>query len=299
MEILPFQSNMIGPLVKAYNQAVAGIPHCYRATTIDFESELAPVLSGEPGDTRREEALFVAVIDRRLAGFVHVAVGPPKPGDDPEEGLIRFFWYRPGNREAGAALLRAAEAHCLAHGVTAINAFPQKHRYSFYMLKAAYMSDRLGHVAGLLGVSGYSRSEGEVFLDWPEFSAAQPGPLPDGLPVSVLHSDGLGRLPGFTIRVAPEGKEIGICENVSVGDFSRDRLAQEWFFTTWLGVDTEYQSLGLGRWLMQRALWEAQIIGYRHAAISTAWQNHRALLFYSNFGYQVSGWTYGFRRELA
>ena len=143
-------------------------------------------------------------------------------------------------------------------GVTAVNAFPQKHRYSFYMLKSAYMSDRLGHVAAVLGMRGYRRNGARCYLDWPEFTIVDPGPLPDGLPVDVEHTGGLGRLPGVTVRVEPEGKEIGICENVSAGEFSRDRLAQEWIFTTWLGVDDEYQGLGLGRWLLLRALWEAQ-----------------------------------------
>ncbi len=190
--------------------------------------------------------MFVAVENRRLAGFVHAAMGSPRPGKDPEEGLIRFLWYRPGSRPAGEALLDAAEQHCASRGVPAVNVFPQKHRYSFYMLKAAYMSDRLGHVAALLGMRGYRRNRGEVLLDWPEFTIAEPAPLPDGLPVEVEHTGGRGRLPGVTLRVEPEDKQIGICENVSAGEFSRDRLAQEWIFTTWLGVDESIRDWAWG-----------------------------------------------------
>lgn len=298
MQIQPYTSAMLPELVKAYNQAVAPLPHSYRVGRQDFSDALAPVVSGQPDQTRRDEAVFVAVDRDGTAGFVHVAVGPPKPGRDPEEGLIRFLWYRPGDREAGAALLEAAEGYCTSLGMMAVNAFPQKHRYSFYLLKAAYLSDRMGHVAALLGMKDYRRSEGEVFLDWPDFSVGEPGPLPEALQIRVEHTTGLGRLPGVTARVLPDGQEIGICENVSVGEFSRDRLAQDWLFTTWLEVDEEYQGLGLGRWLLQRALWEAQRIGFRHAAISTAWDNHRAFMFYSNFGYRVADWTYGYRRVI-
>ena len=299
MNIVPFKSNMTGHLVAAYNEAVAPVPHCYPVGRQDFLNELAAAISGEPSETRREEAVYVAVDQGKLMGFVHVAIGPPKPHrDTEEEGLVRFLWYRPGNRDAGAALLKAAEAHCASQGMKAVNVFPQKHRYSFYFLGSAYMSERLGHVAALLGMGGYRRSEGEVYMEWPDFTVEEPAPLPEGLPVQVERTTGLGRMPGVTLRVSPEGKQIGISENVSAGEFSRDRLAQEWFFTHWLAVDEDYQGLGLGRYLMQRALWEAQDIGYRHAAISTAWDNHRAFLFYTNFGYQVVDWTYGYRREL-
>jgi GNAT superfamily N-acetyltransferase len=299
MEILPLQENMIRHLTNVYNEAVAPIPHCYPANSYDMLAQVSPALSGEANEPRHDEAVFVAVDQRKMIGFAHAAIGPKKPGRDPDAGLIRFLWYRPGNREAGSALLKAAEAHCAALGYKEMHAFPQKHRYPFYLFSSAYMSDRFGHVAALFGLNGYQRCDGEVYMDWIECSVEKPGPLPDRLPVSVEHTAGLGRMPGVTVRVQPEGKQIGICENVSAGEFSRDRLAQDWIFTEWLAVDEEYRGLGLGRWLMQRALWEALQIGYRHAAISTAWDNYRALLFYTNFGYQVRNWTYGYRRELA
>ena len=46
-------------------------------------------------------------------------------------------------------------------------------------------------------------------------------------------------------------------------------------------------------------LTEARQVGYRHAAISTATDNHRALLFYANYGYQAVDWTRQFKRSLA
>ena len=94
------------------------------------------------------------------------------------------------------------------------------------------------------------------------------------------------------------GKQIGECESVSCGEYSDAREAQDWLFTTVLNVEGPQQGKGLGRRLLWRALVEAREAGYRHAAISTAWDNHRAFLFYSNFGYHVVDWTYGYGKKL-
>lgn len=69
-------------------------------------------------------------------------------------------------------------------------------------------------------------------------------------------------------------------------------------------VEDEFQGQGLGRYLLQYALQEMKKIGYRHAAISTAWDNHRAFLFraflfYSNCGYRTVDWTYEFVKNLS
>lgn len=57
----------------------------------------------------------------------------------------------------------------------------------------------------------------------------------------------------------------------------------------------------------------ASILGFIHVAIErleeaeeteegivrfVAWDNFRAFLFYSNYGYRVADWTYGLRREM-
>jgi ribosomal protein S18 acetylase RimI-like enzyme len=55
----------------------------------------------------------------------------------------------------------------------------------------------------------------------------------------------------------------------------------------------------LGRHLLQRSLQEMHRIGYRNASISTDWENHRALLFYSNHGFNVVDWTYCYGRDLS
>ena len=94
-------------------------------------------------------------------------------------------------------------------------------------------------------------------------------------------------------------KRVGECWSVSGGEFSSHPEAQNWLHTTWLGIEDEFQGQGLGRYLLQYELQEMHKVGYRHAAISTAWDNHRAFLFYSNCGYRTVDWTYGFVKDLS
>jgi len=57
-------------------------------------------------------------------------------------------------------------------------------------------------------------------------------------------------------------------------------------------------SRGIGKHLLQHALNDAHDLGCRRAGISMAWDNHRAFVFYSNFGCSVSAWAYGWHRDL-
>jgi GNAT superfamily N-acetyltransferase len=60
----------------------------------------------------------------------------------------------------------------------------------------------------------------------------------------------------------------------------------------WLGIQEPYQGIGLGKHLLQRGLNEMRGVGYRHASISTAWDNYRAYVLYTHFGFKVVDWTY-------
>lgn len=133
---------------------------------------------------------------------------------------------------------------------------------------------------------------GEVFLTWENYTVVPIG-LTLQLEFSVHWESGRGERPNCTVQALRDGIEIGNCQSVSGGEFSDRSDAQDWFHTTWLGVKDAFQGQGIGRHLLQRTLHEMRNIGYRHAAISTDWENYRAFLFYSNFGYQISDWTYG------
>jgi GNAT superfamily N-acetyltransferase len=108
-----------------------------------------------------------------------------------------------------------------------------------------------------------------------------------------------GARPGIVVRAHSAGRRLGVCHCACCGDWIDAQEAQDWCFTTWIGVEGDQQGQGLGRYLLQTALAELRGVGYRHAAISTDWRNHRAALFYTNLGYRVVDWTHAHARELA
>jgi len=277
----------------AYNSAVRGIPHCYPVTA----EKLAASLYTD--DRLQDEKIWVATAGEAVHGFLHAAVERPCEKIESPRGIIRLLLYERGHREVGQALLNEAEKQLRQSGMGRIEAFPQEYRYPFYHLKAAYLSDRLDHIEALLRFNGYQRIRGEVFLNRPGFVPQPPGDPPVAVDISLDWTDGKGRLPGLHVRAHHEGKQVGECISVSCGEYTDAEEAQDGLFTTWLGVDDVFRGKKLGVYLLERSLEELHEIGYRHAVISTAWDNSRAFLFYSNHGYHVVDWTYGLARKLA
>jgi GNAT superfamily N-acetyltransferase len=299
MDVYPYEPSMAASLTALFNEAMRPVPHSYpvrRAT-------LAAALAGETDDHgrayRRDEAVWVAQEGKDVVGFVHAAVGFPRRDDTVEAGLIRFLWQRPGQRAAGVALVEQAESYLTGLGTGRVVAFHPNHRYPFYHLHSAHLSDSLGHVAALLGLFGYEKVGGEVYLDWRDFAVTAPGPDAFDVRYTVEYPQGAGRRPGVTVRAWRGEEQAGVCVNECVGDYAPPRAAQDWLFTEWLGVENDYQGRGLGRSLLRRALAAAREVGYRHASISTDWRNFRAFTFYSNFGYRVRDWTYSYARTVA
>lgn len=301
MEILQYTPDMQEPLTQFYNCLTTNVPHCYRVNEEEFSVAIRGVTTGKADKKEGgldSETAFVAMVNGTVQAFIHVGIG--QIGDNREEdiGVIRFLGYERGTRRVGQAVLEKAEDYLKTHNVSRIFAFSQDCRYRFYHFEHAYLSDALDQVQGLLGFNGYHRSDGEVFLDWEDYSLT---PVPSRLPVtlSIDWKDGRGQFPNCTVLAHQNGEQVGICESLCGGEFSSHTDAQDWLHTTWLGIEDDFQGQGLGRYLLQYALQEMHKVGYRHAAISTAWDNHRAFLFYSNCGYRTVDWTYGYEKVLS
>jgi GNAT superfamily N-acetyltransferase len=297
MEIVRCEPALAAPLAAAYNAAVRDLPHCYPVRADAFA---AMVEGEEAGRGLRRPLVLVAWERDAVIGWVHAGLGPERHAPGPGVGVIRFLWYARGERLAGQALLEAAEAHLRGHGMPRVVAFPQRHRYPFYHLDHAYLSDRLEHVLGLLGRNSYRRAAGEVFYDWPAFAPELPA-LPD-LPIQVVVTPqpGRGSRPGLRVHARLGDDPAGECVCSSCAEYAPDEhlaVASEWGFVDWLNVPEPLHARGLGRYLLGRALCELRALGYRHAAISSARDNYRAILFYSNFGFHAVDWTYGLARE--
>ena len=205
--------------------------------------------------------------------------------------------YERGARHAGQAVLEKAEVYLKTFNVTRISAFRSGRRYHFYHLEYADLSDALDQVQALLEFNGYHRYHGWVFLDWENYFVT---PMPASLPVtfSVRWEQGRGQRPNSIIKAYQGDEQIGLCESVSGGESSSHADAQDWLHTVYLDIKEEFQGRGLGKFLLQYALQEMHQVGYRHAAISTEWNDYRPLLFYSNFGYRAVDRTYEFVKVL-
>jgi len=298
MEIIPYDTSLLQQVTYLYNRTVAAVPHCFPIGAEQF-GPVAAACEGSPsGERLREEQILVALDEGEACGFVHVAIGRLGRKTNPESGFIRFLCYVPGRRVAGQALLAAAEEYLQEREMKEVLAFDSDLMYEFYHLPHAYLSDRLAHIHALLGQNGYKRSHGEVFLDWPEYPELEL--IRPGVEARIVveSEDGKGKRPDLTLVAKLEDKSVGVCANYSSGRPWRPDVADDWFHTHWLAVDEPYRRRGLGWYLLQRSLAEMRANGYRHAAISTDFENHRALLFYSNFGYHVVDWTYALSRHL-
>ena len=302
MQIIPYHASMAPEVASVYNRTVSAVPHCYPVDVERFAAALPGSADKEPTDGKFiAERVMVATEGGSIVGFSHAAIGKTSEdceGTESERCFIRFLCYDPGRRMVGQALLQACEGYASQHNTKRITAFQQGLCYRFYHLPHAYLSTAIGHVHALLGFNGYRPSDGEVYLDWPDYEPVEPTPPRIEVDIS-LHWDesGAGR-PTLTAKAHRGDEHLGDCHSICAARHSGAEQARDWAFTVGLDVAGGAQGCGLGRYLLRRAINEMHAIGYRHAAISAAWDNWRALLLYSNHGYRVADLTYGYTRLL-
>jgi len=298
MKISNYHQRHLTELTAVYNDLTRPVPHCCRIDTTELADAFAGACGLEShGKRLTEEAVFVAEDGGESIGFVHVGEGATKEtGGD--AGVIRFLAYPRGRRDIGQALLTRAEEWLRGRPCQTVIVFPQVYRYPFYAFPHAFISNHIEHVQALFLFNGYHISNGEVFLDWTDFNPKSPVDVVDvECKVMIAQEPSAGRLPNITAKAFQGAKQIGVCELLSAREFSRRPEMDELIFCMWLGVEELYQGKRLGRRLLESALVEGKKAGYRHAAISTAWDNYRAQLFYSNHGFTAVDWTYQYRKD--
>ncbi|MFH1566759.1 MAG: GNAT family N-acetyltransferase [Gemmatimonadota bacterium] len=295
MEILEYHADHLPEVAALYNRGTHGVPHCYPVS----DEDVGVALQGGDRPAAAEQ-VWVARRPGAVVGFAHALCGVDDGrADRPPQNVLRFLCYERGRRAAGQALIEAAEAWSRAQGPGALWAFRAADRYWFHHFKNACLSDRLDHVGALLYLNGYRRAAGEIIMDWPDYPEREPVPVDLELAIEVRpHEQSRGDRAATAVRALVGGERVGACWCRSAGEYSRDPDALRWTFVDWLGVDERFRGLGLGKHLLQRGLNEMRRAGYRHACISTAWDNHRAFVLYTHFGFRVVDWTYGLRKEL-
>ena len=298
-----------GNLVRVYNeQLAANVPHCHPVSPEEFEIGIRYRKDAdEPYDELHSEKIIVGEQNGKIVGFADVVVAEmEEDGQKEYKGLIRFLTYEPSYRSVGQALLEASEKHLRDLSMDDISAFriafaDDDFSYRFYQLGFGLVSDRMMHVCALFRINGYQinrRKQGEVFLNQPEYSVAEPV-LPDSrVEIAVQQQPGRGVLPGVLAQASRGAKEIGLCRSVSVGRYCQASEAQNWGFIKALYIHEEEQGKGWGRYLLQRNLWEMRKIGYENTVISCDIANYRAQLFYTNYGYRLVNTGYGFVKNV-
>ncbi len=298
MQIVPYEPELAPAVADAYNHLTAGLHHCYPTTPERLAAALQP--PDEPGEKPRlhDDHAWVALDGGEVVAFAHAALLKPTDDDPSLRGMIPFFAYRAGRRDAGQALLEMLEAYFAEREIAEIVVFHQDYMWPIYHFAHAYLSDRLVHIHALLQSNGYERSAGEVFLDWPDFEPPELSEAPVEFELRRKLLPGETQRPGFCLLAFQGERQIAECWNASCGERAPGSAAEDWCLTTWLCVEEAYRGQRLGAHMLALALAEMRELGYPHAAISTSWTNHRAQLFYANFGYHTSDWTYAVSKRL-
>ena len=301
MEIYHYTPELAEEAAKAYNRLVQKVPYCYSVTSDVFGVEISKPLPDGIDDVPLEWQTERVVIEAgRVLGFMQLGAKSEKPDKRQNErtGMIRFFWYEPGYRTAGQALLNAGEQILRDHGIRRVQAFHQNYTYRFYQLEYSYLSTRLGHIDALLRLNTYRRTNGEVFLQQINFDPAKPIQIDLDVRISVQWEEGSTSRPNVRTRAFLGDTRLAECYAHGIADYSDDETAKDWFCIAWLGVEESHRGKSLGKHLLERTMSEIHRAGYRHAIISTAANNHVAFVFYSNLGFEVSDWTFGLSKIL-
>jgi len=303
MEIIEFEPTMAAGVARCYSELTEGLPYCCPVPPERFldAGHLASPLC------RAESVLVAREASGDIVGYVHTGVaaapGEEERGDQGEPGIIRFLSYRPGQRLVGQALLAAAESWICERGRPRVMAWSNDYLYPFYHSPFAHMSDRLGHLHALFCWAGYRMLFSELIFDWPDFDPPRIARPELAFDLRSEWRDDVtmgGRTlkPVLQLRALHDAVELGLCEMTGWRDGYAWPEAADWCFCANLMVKDEVQGRGLGQFLLATGLAEMRKAGFRHAGISTDWDNYRAQLFYANFGFRLRDRTFAFERNL-
>ncbi len=281
--------------VSAYNRFVAGVPFCQAISTKQMR-----IIERLMQDDKHLHGQQLRVVKQgeKILALAHWGVAGPSRRYRKPLGVIAALYHAPGDRAAGQNLLDYIHADFLKQRIHAVEAFHQNWLWPFYHQDHAYLSDTQAHLKALFNHNDYREEHGEEFFEWRDFSPPRLQAARLKLDYEVKEKPGRGELPDVIVTAHNRGRHVGACHSCSCGGFGRDEGAEHTFLTMWLGVEREFRGKGLGKHILARGMSEMARVGYRHATISTSMCNSRAALFYSNFGYRLADWTFGYRRRL-
>ena len=289
-------------VTNCYNEQIASVPYCYPVSQEELKRafcyQLHEALEEHKPYAEKE---LVACFERKLlvgwqdGGIVGFAdIGKQQREETGEAiGLIRLLTYRPGCRTAGQAMLEHAERYFRDLGLHCFEAFTHK-TYYFFRHGSSALPGPMWHVQALFRINGYrfatwddGDSMGWCFFHLPQYRVEKPV-FPDAsVQVDTQHIPGRGQLPNLEINLYRNGEPIANSWSLSSEHYCLNPQARTTFNTEGLHVAEPERGKGLGRYLLQRTLWEMQQLGYQTATLHCSVPNSRAHLLYTNAGYRV------------
>ena len=304
MDVVMFDIPQGLHLAHIYNAQFANgdVPHCYPISEEEFHRGMVERTGDDQPVTTLGLAqdalkLIVAVRDGNTVGFAHVAI-ETRTWETPvtQTGLIRIFTYDRRDRAAGQTLLDAAEAYFKECEIRNICASPWFAPVRFIHTGREGISTCSPHVLSLFLMNGYTVEREQHIMDLQRIQTGEPNCPTSNFEVTVEHRSGWGKLPSFMVYLHQDGREVGVCEGRSHGHYLRAKDAQDALLIEDLDVIESEQGKGLGRFLLQRALWEGWGLGFQRADLRVKTDNYRALMLYASEGFQIVATGYQLRK---
>ena len=295
MRVVPYSSDMAEAVTTHYNEQTTGVPFCFTVTAQEMDDALHTRPPYETRKTLADPSILVVTEGDKVLGLTRAGW---EPADD-ERRKPRPPSDSSSTSEATARPVRLCSTQHMSHSgrpaQTASGPFHQDQQFAIYHAKYSFCSDGLDHVQALLQMNGYRKCDGEVYPVWRNAVAPELRPIRDGVTFELEWVDGRSELPGLNMRAMLDGEEIGRCMHCCLGDHTRWPEADVTAFCHRLDVYDNIRAAASVSTCCTEPSGSFLKRGYVHMAISTAWDNYRAFLFYSNCGYRAVDWTYGFR----
>ena len=132
-----------------------------------------------------------------------------------------------------------------------------------------------------------------LVMVWPDFEISEPVLSDKVLEVQVddtpfwPHLTSHGDLPTVAVRIFRNGEQVGGNETRPYYLPHWGQVPQNMCYTVGMGVNETERGRGIGRYLMERSLFEMQGLGCRHAILDVDSGNYTALMLYTSMGYRT------------
>lgn len=276
-----FRDSDLAPIVRLYNELVAGIPCNWPVSEAEFADEVM-------GDGRLSRAdmpfdpdtLLVAKAAGAAAGFVHFHTLE-------DCGLVRFLTSSDGRSEVGTALLDAAVDRLHGAGCTRIDAWRMTNGYPFYTSMHGGCWEQ-SHVTNLFLANGFETFHREVvFHRSLDFGCEGPASA-DGWRIEKS-AEPFGHDILHRYAITDGQVEAARTSWHRMSALSRHPAARDHGYINQVATAASHRRQGLGMTLMREMLIDMRQAGLREATLHTMFDNTPAIGLYTRAAFRYVG----------